>query len=106
MLTIVGLIASAGVLYLGAKLSPISIWAMNFALMFALALGIDYALFIVMRFRDALFGQGRDPAEAVGETMDTAGKAVLFSGLTVLISLSAVMLAAQPGLPLDVVWGS
>ena len=96
MLTIVGLVASAGVLYLGTLLSPISIWAMNFALMFALALGIDYALFIVMRFRNALFGQDENPAEAVGKTMDTAGKAVLFSGLTVLISLSAVMLVPSP----------
>jgi RND superfamily putative drug exporter len=96
MLTIVGLIASAGVLYLGTELAPISIWAMNFALMFALALGIDYALFIVMRFRNALFGQGLDPEDAVGITMDTAGKAVLFSGLTVLISLSAVMLVPSP----------
>ena len=67
MLTIVGLVASAGVLYLGTLLSPISIWAMNFALMFALALGIDYALFVVMRFRGALFGQGLEPAEAVGD---------------------------------------
>jgi RND superfamily putative drug exporter len=96
MLTIVGLVASAGVLYLGTLISPISIWAMNFALMFALALGIDYALFIVMRFRNALFGQGLGHAEAVAETMDTAGKAVLFSGLTVLISLSAVMLVPSP----------
>jgi RND superfamily putative drug exporter len=96
MLTIVGLIASAGLLYLGTLISPISIWAMNFALMFALALGIDYALFIVMRFRNALFGQRLDPVEAVGATMDTAGKAVLFSGLTVLISLSAVMLVPSP----------
>ncbi|HEX5984560.1 MAG TPA: MMPL family transporter, partial [Solirubrobacterales bacterium] len=96
MLTIVGLVASAGVLYLGTLVSPISIWAMNFALMFALALGIDYALFVVMRFRNALFGQGLAPDEAVGETMDTAGKAVLFSGLTVLISLSAVMLVPSP----------
>jgi putative drug exporter of the RND superfamily len=96
MLTIVGLVASAGVLYLGTKLAPISIWAMNFALMFALALGIDYALFIVMRFRGALFGQSESPAEAVGETMDTAGKAVLFSALTVLVSLSAVMLVPSP----------
>ena len=96
MLTIVGLIASAGVLFLGTLLAPISIWAMNFALMFALALGIDYALFIVMRFRNAHFGQGLEPAEAVGTTMDTAGKAVLFSGLTVLISLSAVMLVPSP----------
>jgi RND superfamily putative drug exporter len=96
MLTIVGLIASAGVLFLGTLIAPISIWAMNFALMFALALGIDYALFIVMRFRNALFGQHERVDEAVGETMDTAGKAVLFSGLTVLISLSAVMLVPSP----------
>ncbi len=96
MLTIVGLVASAGVLYLGTLISPISIWAMNFALMFALALGIDYALFIVMRFRSNLFGAGERPLDAVGTTMDTAGKAVLFSGLTVLISLSAVMLVPSP----------
>jgi putative drug exporter of the RND superfamily len=96
LLTIVGLISSAGVLYLGTKISPISIWAMNFALMFALALGIDYALFVVMRFRNALFGQRLDPVDAAAATMDTAGKAVLFSGLTVLISLSAVMLVPSP----------
>ena len=58
MLTITGLVASAGVLFLGTQLADISIWAMNFALMFALALGIDYALFIVARFRGALFGSG------------------------------------------------
>ncbi|OJU86042.1 MAG: hypothetical protein BGO11_04180, partial [Solirubrobacterales bacterium 70-9] len=96
LLTIVDLVASAGVLYLGTLISPISIWAMNFALMFALALGIDYALFVVMRFRGALFGQHEDVPRAVGETMDTAGKAVLFSGITVLISLSAVMLVPSP----------
>jgi RND superfamily putative drug exporter len=96
MLTIVGLVASAGVLFLGTLLAPVSIWAMNFALMFALALGIDYALFVVMRFRDALFDQGLERADAIATTMDTAGKAVLFSGLTVLISLSAVMLVPSP----------
>jgi RND superfamily putative drug exporter len=96
LLTMLGLLASAGSLFLLTKVSPISIWAMNFALMFALALGIDYALFIVMRFRNALFGQHEDRVEAVEETMDTAGKAVLFSGLTVLISLTAVMLVDSP----------
>ncbi len=96
MLTMVGLVAAAGMLFLGTLLMPISIWAMNFALMFALALGIDYALFIVYRFRGALFGSRLSPAEAVAETMDTAGKAVLFSGLTVLISLTAVMLVPSP----------
>jgi putative drug exporter of the RND superfamily len=96
MLTIVGLIAAAGSLYLGTRLLDISIWAMNFALMFALALGIDYALFVVMRFRAAFFGSRLPAEEAVAVTMDTAGKAVLFSGLTVLISLTAVMLVPSP----------
>ena len=95
MLTIVGLVASAGLLFLGTLVSPISIWAMNFALMFALALGIDYALFVVVRFRGAI-GHRPNPVEAVAATMDTAGKAVLFSGLTVLVSLSAVMLVPSP----------
>lgn len=96
MLTILGLVASAGSLYLGTQLLDISIWAMNFALMFALALGIDYALFIVMRFRAAHLGSQKPVEQAVAETMDTAGKAVLFSGVTVLISLTAVMLVPSP----------
>ena len=96
MLTMVGLLAAAGTLYLGTLLAPISIWAMNFALMFALALGIDYALFLVYRFRGAKFGSDLDTRDAVAVTMDTAGKAVLFSGVTVLISLTAVMLVPSP----------
>jgi RND superfamily putative drug exporter len=96
MLTMVGLASAAGMLYLGTLVMPISIWAMNFALMFALALGIDYALFVVHRFRGALFGHGLSPIDATAVAMDTAGKAVLFSGATVLISLSAVMLVPSP----------
>jgi RND superfamily putative drug exporter len=96
MLTMIGLASAAGLLYLGTLAMPISIWAMNFALMFALALGIDYALFVVHRFRGALFGHTLSAVDATAVTMDTAGKAVLFSGLTVLISLSAVMLVPSP----------
>jgi RND superfamily putative drug exporter len=96
MLTMVGLLAAAGSLYLGTRIIPISIWAMNFALMFALALGIDYALFLVMRFRGAFFGSKLTAEQATAVTMDTAGKAVLFSGVTVLISLTAVMLVPSP----------
>jgi RND superfamily putative drug exporter len=96
MLTILGLVASAGLLALLTHGFEISIWAMNFALMFALALGIDYALFVVHRFRGAFFGSKLEARDAVAVTMDTAGKAVLFSGLTVLISLSAVMLVPSP----------
>ncbi|SEO81818.1 MMPL family transporter [Actinacidiphila rubida] len=96
LLTMAGLAASAGSLVLLTHLAPVSIWAMNFAMMFALALGIDYALFLVMRFRAARRDGSRSTVEAVAETMDTAGKAVALSGATVLVSLSAVMLVPSP----------
>jgi RND superfamily putative drug exporter len=96
LLTMLGLLASAGLLALLTHGFEISIWAMNFALMFALALGIDYALFVVHRFRGAYFGSKQSARDAVAITMDTAGKAVLFSGLTVFVSLSAVMLVPSP----------
>jgi RND superfamily putative drug exporter len=96
MLTMLGLVAAAGSLYLTSRVMPVSIWAMNFALMFALALGIDYALLLVHRFRGALSGSRLSPEDATAVTMDTAGKAVLFSGVTVLVSLSAVMLVPSP----------
>lgn len=95
LLTVAGLVASAGGLVLLNHITPISVWAMNFAMMFALALGIDYALFLVARFRDALT-KATDTRAAVAETMDTAGKAVVLSGLTVLVSLSAVLLVPAP----------
>ncbi|QLQ11790.1 MAG: MMPL family transporter [Nocardioidaceae bacterium] len=96
LLTLAGLVASAGSLVLINELMPVSIWAMNFAMMFALALGIDYALFIVVRYRAARMGSHESKTQAIAETMDTAGKAVLLSGITVLVSLSAVMLVPSP----------
>lgn len=96
LLTMAGLVASAGSLVLINHVIPVSIWAMNFAMMFSLALGIDYALFMVVRYRAARAAAGSTPASAVGEMMDTAGKAVLLSGLTVLISLSAVLIVPSP----------
>jgi RND superfamily putative drug exporter len=98
LLTLAGLVASAGSLVLINELVPVSIWAMNFAMMFALALGIDYALFIVVRYRASRAAHPGPEGlrRAVAETMDTAGKAVLLSGLTVLVSLSAVMLVPSP----------
>ena len=96
ILTLAGLVASAGSLVLINQVVPVSIWAMNFAMMFALALGIDYALFIVVRYRAARARLGSSASQAIAETMDTAGKAVLLSGVTVLISLSAVMLVPSP----------
>ncbi|MET8874079.1 MMPL family transporter [Nocardia sp. NPDC004604] len=95
LLTLAGLVTSAGGLVLLNHFTPISVWAMNFAMMFALALGIDYALFIVARFRDALTTTSNTRV-AVAETMNTAGKAVVLSGLTVLVSLSAVLIVPAP----------
>jgi RND superfamily putative drug exporter len=102
MLTMVGLLVAAGALVLADKIAPVSIWALNFALMFALALGIDYALFLVVRFRAALHRRGATPGDrdvvvaSVSETMATAGKAVAFSALTVLASLAAILLVPSP----------
>jgi RND superfamily putative drug exporter len=96
LLTAAGLVSSMGVLYGITRFTDLSIWTLNFAMMFALALGIDYALFIVTRFRAALHATPDDPMHAAGVAMDTAGKAVLFSGITVLISLSAVLLVPIP----------
>jgi len=96
LLAILGLMATAGALWLGAHVLGITIWAMNFALMFALAVGIDYALFVVVRFRAAMRA-GLRPDDAVAETMDSAGRAVLVSGVAVLTSVAAVMIVpSQP----------
>jgi len=96
VLTAAGLLASMGVLFGITQVTDLSIWTLNFVMMFALALGIDYALFIVTRYRAALHAHPEDPQHAAGIAMDTAGKAVLFSGITVLISLSAVLLVPIP----------
>ncbi|HVC67843.1 MAG TPA: MMPL family transporter [Acidimicrobiales bacterium] len=102
LLTMAGLLVAAGALVITTKFTPVSIWALNFALMFALALGIDYALFLVMRFRAALERRGAEPGDrdaivaSVAETVDTAGKAVAFSALTVLASLAAILIVPSP----------
>ncbi len=102
MLTMVGLLVAAGALVLATHIAPVSIWALNFALMFALALGIDYALFLVVRFRAALARRGVEPGDRIGvvaavaETVDTAGKAVAFSAVTVLGSLAAILIVPSP----------
>ena len=102
LLTMVGLLVAAGSLVLMSHGFPVSIWALNFALMFALALGIDYALFVVMRFRSALKRRGAKPGDrevvvaAVAETMDTAGKAVAFSAVTVMASLAVILIVPSP----------
>ena len=60
------------------------------ALMVGLAVGIDYALFVVNRQRRLILDQGLSAAEAAGRAVGTAGSAVFFAGLTVLVALTAL----------------
>lgn len=65
------------------------------ALMLGLAVGIDYALFIVSRYRHEL-AVGREPEEAAGRAVGTAGSAVVFAGLTVMIALAGLFIVNIP----------
>lgn len=74
--------------------TDVSIFAQNLTTALGLGLAIDYALFIVRRFREEL-DTGADPLTAVGATLRTAGRTVLFSALTVAAALSAMFLFPQ-----------
>ncbi|PJE94402.1 hypothetical protein CUT44_29660 [Streptomyces carminius] len=65
------------------------------AMMLGLAVGIDYALFVVSRYREER-AQGRAPQEAVGLAVGTAGSAVVFAGLTVVIALAGLAVVGVP----------
>ncbi|MZE77151.1 MMPL family transporter [Streptomyces xinghaiensis] len=65
------------------------------ATMIGLAVGIDYALFIVSRYRAEL-ADGREPADAAGRAVGTAGSAVVFAGLTVVIALAGLSVVNIP----------
>ena len=64
---------------------------MNFSMMIGLAVGIDYSLFIVSRYREERV-EGKDAIKAIENAMSTSGKAVFLSALTVVLSLAAVFL--------------
>ncbi len=65
------------------------------AMMIGLAVGIDYALFIVSRYR-AEMAEGRDRGEAAGRAVGTAGSAVVFAGLTVIVALAGLAVVNVP----------
>ena len=67
-------------------------FAPQLASMIGLGVGIDYALFIVSRFRDSYAGNGGNLEEAVVEAMNTAGRSVVFAGLTVVIAILGMVL--------------
>jgi RND superfamily putative drug exporter len=71
-------------------------WAPSVAAMVGIGVGIDYALFIVTRYRTGLNDDGLDPRESTLVALATAGRAVLFAGCTVVISLLGILVMGVP----------
>jgi RND superfamily putative drug exporter len=87
-----GVAAVLFALYGIANITDLSIFVLNLATMLGLGLAVDYSLFVTSRFREELRRNNRSVEQAVEITMGTAGRAIFFSGLTVLIGLSGLAL--------------
>ncbi|CAL9593719.1 Trehalose monomycolate exporter MmpL3 [Nocardiopsis dassonvillei] len=75
--------------------TDVSTFAANLALVMGVGLGVDYSLFVINRFREEL-ARGREVSEAVVTAVARAGRTVAFSGLTVAVALSCLMLFPFP----------
>ncbi|GGW28948.1 MMPL family transporter [Streptomyces xantholiticus] len=91
---IVAILGTNAVLRGITEFADVSVFAQNLTTALGLGLAIDYALFIVRRFREELAG-GAEVRDAVGATLRTAGRTVLFSALTVAVSLAAMLVFPQ-----------
>ncbi|MFC9747919.1 MMPL family transporter [Streptomyces niveus] len=87
-------VSMAGIIALGSTFG-LSLTTGTLASMLGLAVGIDYALFVVSRYREER-SRGRDPREAAGLAVGTAGSAVVFAGLTVIIALAGLSVIGVP----------
>ncbi|MFJ6431059.1 MMPL family transporter [Streptomyces sp. NPDC091416] len=94
---IVGVAMSLFAIMLLAGPLGLSSDASTLGMMLGLAVGIDYALFIVSRFREER-GKGHAPEEAAGLAVGTAGSSVVFAGLTVIIALAGLAVVGVPSL--------
>jgi len=79
-------------IYWVAHVTDVSIFALNLATMLGLGLAVDYSLFVTSRFREELARNGGDVGSAVAVAGSRAGRAVFFSGTTVLIGLAGLAL--------------
>ena len=84
-----------GMITLLSRLIDMPDFSIQLGAMIGLGVGIDYALFIVTRYRESLH-RDNPPAVAAAEAIDTAGRAVLFAGITVVISLLGMVLMGLP----------
>lgn len=73
------------------SMTDVSVFAINLTTALGLGLAIDYALLMVSRFREEL-AAGRDTTDAVTRTVETAGRTIMFSALTVAVALSALLM--------------
>ena len=89
ILAIAGIAVGFASLNLLTAITPLSVWSMNFSMMIGLAVGIDYSLFIVTRYREER-EDGHNAEDAMAHTLQSAGKAVFLSALTVVMSLAAI----------------
>ncbi|MEV6072845.1 MMPL family transporter [Nocardia sp. NPDC052001] len=87
--------ATLGILRLMTLFMDVSIFALNMTSALGLALAIDYSLFIVSRYREEL-GNGLETRAAIQRAVQTAGRTVVFSGLTVALALAALAVFPQP----------
>ncbi|MEI7889400.1 MAG: MMPL family transporter, partial [Actinomycetes bacterium] len=87
-----GLGVGISLLGLLSRLLDTADFAPQLAGMIGLGVGIDYSLFIVSRFRDAYANNGGDHHGAIVESMNTAGRSVLFAGMTVVIAILGMVL--------------
>ena len=88
-------IVALAAIFVIASVTPMSIFVLNLATLLGLGLGVDYSLLMTSRFREELALRGGRPGdidEAVRVTVLTAGRAVFFSGLTVLLGLLGLVL--------------
>ena len=90
-------IVALAAIFVVASLTPMSIFVLNLATLLGLGLGVDYSLLMTSRFREELAARAGEPAgervaAAVEATVATAGRAVFFSGLTVLLGLAGLVL--------------
>ena len=83
---VVGLVVSSALIGLLTSVLAVPDWATSLAAMMGIGVGIDYVLLLLTRYREQL-ARGLDPTAAVVRTMDTAGRAVLVAGATVVLSL-------------------
>ena len=88
---IFAILGSLAVLRFVTLLTDVSVFALNLAVAMGLALAVDYSLLMLSRYRDEIT-DGATPHQALVRTMTTAGRTVVFSALTVALSMSAMVL--------------